>query len=152
MSNDTKHPIFVAKIKVIEKRWHGWSPEGAKIPPKENEYEKPSGSRLIISSSTHKMAGVWGEDDQSVESQIGVDYIQKEGFRLFISWKFPDKVSFTPERTLEPISGKIFPIQSDLPLQKKELKVGESFTIEPFTMDAGVKYEINLLDIFESKS
>jgi hypothetical protein len=149
--DEKKYPLYVAKIKVIEKRWHGWSPEGFKILPKENTYEKPSGSRLIISSSTHKMAGVWGEEDQSVESQTRVDYIQKEGFRIFISWKFSDKVSFTPERTLEPISGKAFPVQSDLPLQEKELKVGESFTIEPFTMDAGVKYEITLLDIFESK-
>jgi len=146
-----KYPLYIAKVKVVEKRWHGWSPEGFKIPPKEDTYEKPSGSRLVISSSTHKMAGVWGEENQSVESQTRVDYIQREGFRIFISWKFPDKVSFTPERTLEPVSGKVFPVQSDLPLQKKELKVGEIFTIEPFSMDAGVKYEITLLDIFESK-
>lgn len=149
--DEKEYPLYIAKIKVVEKRWHGWSPEGSKIPPKEDIYEKPSGSRLVISSLTHKMAGVWGEEDQSVESQTRVDYTQKEGFRIFISWKFPDKVSFTPERTLEPISGKVFPVQSDLPLQKTELKVGESFTIEPFTMDAGVKYEITLSDIFENK-
>ncbi len=146
-----EYPLYIAKIKVIEKRWHGWSPEGLKIPPKENTYEKHSGSLLVISSSTHKMAGVWGEEDQSVESQTIVEYIQNEGFRIFISWGLPDKVSFTPERTLKPVSGKVFPVQSHFPLQKKELKVGESFTIEPFTMDAGVKYEITLLDIFESK-
>lgn len=148
---EKKYPLYVAKIKVIEKRWHGWSPEGSKIPPKEDIYEKPSGSRLIISTYTHKMASIWGEEDRSTESQMRVDYTQKEGFRIFISWKLPDKVYFTPEITLEPISGKVFPVQSDLPLRRKGLKVGESFTIKPFTMDAGVKYEITLLDIFESK-
>lgn len=150
--DEKNFPLYIAKIKVVEKRWHAWSPEGSNNPPKENVYEKTSGSRLIISSSTHKMDGVWDDEDQRAETQMSVDYIQTEGFRLFISRDLHDKVSFTPERTLEPISGKVFPVKNDLPLQKKDLKVGESFTIEPFTTDAGVKYEITLLDIFEGKN
>ena len=60
--DEKEYPLYIAKIKVVEKRWHGWSPEGSKIPPKEDIYEKPSGSRLVISSLTHKIAGDWGEE------------------------------------------------------------------------------------------
>jgi len=145
----SEYPLYAAKIKVVERRWHGWSPEGSKIPPKEDIIEKISGSRLIISSSTHKMDGIWGGENQNVESMKRVDFLQKEGFRLFISESKPDVVVFTPERTLEPISGDIFPIRNDLPLQPEELKTGETFVIEPRSQDAGVKYEITVLDIFK---
>jgi hypothetical protein len=143
-----EHPTYIAKIKVVEKRWHGWSEEGANIPPKESVYEKPSGSRLIISTLTHKMVGVWGEKDQQAENAKRCDYVQKEGFRIFISGKLPNIVNFNPERTLEPVKGEIFPVKNDLPSKKEKLKVGESFKIEPFSMDVGVKYEVSLLDIF----
>lgn len=148
---DTKHPTYLlAKIKVVEKRWHGWSPEGGNISPKESVIEKPSGSFLIISAIKQEMGGVWAEDNQNAATMLRSDYLQKEGFRIFIP-KDEKVVNFTPERTLEPISGKIFPIKNRLPLEKRNLKIGESFTIEPFSMDAGVKYEVSLLDIFENK-
>jgi len=98
------------------------------------------------------MAGIWGEENQNVENQIRVDYLQKEGFRIFISWKVHDTVDFTPDVTLEPISGKIFPVSHNLPLKKVTLKVGESFKIKPFSMDAGVTYTVSLLDIYKSEN
>ncbi len=148
---EEKHKKYIAKIKIIEQRWHGWGPEGANIAPKENVFEKESGSLLVISDSTREMVGIWSEKNQNVENMEKVDFRQIEGFRLFISWKNPESVDFNPEVKLNPIKGEFFPVYSKLPLKKEVLKKGESFIIKPFTMDAGVKYEVTVLDIFEKK-
>lgn len=149
MKYKAKYPIYVAKIKVVEKRWHGWSPEGSTIPPVESLHEKPSESRLIVSKETHKMDSIWNDEDQKVENRLSADYLQKEGFRIFISWKVPTSVNFTPEVTLEPISGSIYPVRPQLPLKNEQLKVGESFEIKSFFMDAGVTYTVTLVDIYK---
>ncbi|OGM24799.1 hypothetical protein A2715_03470 [Candidatus Woesebacteria bacterium RIFCSPHIGHO2_01_FULL_39_32] len=150
-SEKNSEKILVAKIKVVVKRWHGWSPEGFKIPPEETIYDKPSGSRLILSASKHKMDGVWGEEDQSTETVQRVDFILKEGYRIFISPhpKLKNQVDLAPDSTIEPLKGKVFPLSHDLPLVGVTLKVGESLIIDPFRHDAGVIYEITIIDIYE---
>ena len=126
MNHVNNPPLFTAKIKVVKKNWHGWSPDGANISPTEIVYEQPSGSRLVVSDTTHKMVLVWGEDDKNSMSAKRVDYKQTEGFRIFISKKQPTSVIFRPERILEPISGQVFPVYNELPLEERKLKIGEN--------------------------
>lgn len=140
------NPKYSAKIKIVEQRWHGWSPEGASIPPKEKIIAIKSGAFLPVEDSERKMA-MWAESDQEAATMKVVDYKQKEGFRLFISGDIPAKVSFTPEFRIKPIIGDEFPVMGFLPLVKKSLLVGETFEIKPDTRDSGVTYTITLLEI-----
>lgn len=146
---EKKYPVYAAKIKIVEQRWHGWSPEGANIAPVETVVERISGSYLTVARSRHTMSMVWGEESQSTEEIKRCDYEQKEGFRVFIPRGPNRSVTLTPERTLKPISGEEFPINDDLPLERKSLKTGESMEIKPHSMDMGVRYTITVLDIYE---
>lgn len=138
---------YVIEIKIVEERSHGWSAEGAAIPPVERIEKKKSGSYLMIEGSTHNMGGLYSEEDQKAENMIRSDFILKEGFRLFVYSGSPDVVDFTPERRLVPISGEEFPMLKFLPLEVEKLSVGESFKIEPRIMDASVVYTVTLLSI-----
>jgi len=138
---NTNTPNAIAVINVKTKYWTGWTKEQPE--PEEKTYEKLSGSKLILAEKKIS-SSVWSEENQTVADSQPCEYIQKDGFRLFIS---NETLHLRPEVTIEPLNGKIFPVHRELPLKETVLKEGDSFTVEPQTMDCGVKYEIKLLKI-----
>ena len=144
---EQNNKTYISKIKILEQSWHGWSPDGANIPPKETIIEKKSGSYLLIQKRGEISTLIAGEENQKTENRQLAKYNQKEGFRIFISPKIPDQVDFIPEVKIENLEGKEFPVSVYLPLQNEKLKIEESFELKTNTKDMGVTFTITLLDI-----
>lgn len=137
---------YIIKLKVEQTRW---GDENSDKTTKQKVFEKNSGSKVILSSD-QKMTSVRVDDSDGVQKLSQVKYLQDEGFRLHVSPKNSERVSFIPERTLKPESGELFPVVYNLPLERISLKEGESFVVEPHTLDSGVRYNIALLEIRNS--